>query len=150
VSQNSKNPRPTRNDRSVLLSGEGVDNLRCEQIKTDGKRCGAQALIGERLCGFHADPNWAAQVGMKGGRRRARFSLERLKQFRAPHSVNELAAIVSQTLVDVRAERIDPKTAAVISSLASSLYRIFEGSDLERRIERLEDQQHRKGNHGQP
>ena len=45
--------------------------MQCKCKKRDGKRCHAPALTGQTRCAMHAEPGRAAELGSKGGRRRA-------------------------------------------------------------------------------
>ena len=53
--------------------------MQCQKKKRDGNRCKASALAGERHCALHSDPSKAAKLGSKGGRRRAVYSPDGLK-----------------------------------------------------------------------
>lgn len=113
--------------------------MRCSYTKPGKKRCRANALSGETLCYFHSQPGRAAEMGSKGGKRRAIFRAENLKHFSPPTTPAELADIVSQTVVDCRAGRIDAKVTNAISGAATCLLGILRaGESLEQRMENIE------------
>jgi hypothetical protein len=64
---------------------------RCSAKNRSGKRCGAWAMTGATKCALHADPERAAELGSKSGRR-VKFSslacaLPRIQRHsRQPHN----------------------------------------------------------------
>jgi hypothetical protein len=47
--------------------------MQCCARKQDGKQCKARALAGHKRCALHAEPGRAAELGRKGGQRRATY-----------------------------------------------------------------------------
>jgi hypothetical protein len=50
--------------------------MQCQKKKRDGNQCRARARSGQNCCALHAEPGKAAELGSKGGRRRAVYSPE--------------------------------------------------------------------------
>jgi hypothetical protein len=80
----------------------------------------------------------AAELGSKGGRRRAVYSLEDLKQFDPPKSAAELRDLLAHSIVETRTGKLDPKLANSLAYLATGFLRALEVADLEKRLEMLE------------
>jgi len=76
----------------------------------------------------------AAELGSKGGRRRAAHSPDGLKDLSAPKSAADLRDLLAQSIVEIRTGELDPKLANSISYLGSGFLRAIEVSDLESRL----------------
>jgi hypothetical protein len=79
----------------------------------------------------------AAELGSKGGRRRAIYSPDDLKHFAAPTSAGDLRDLLAQSIIEIRTGKLDPKLANSIS-LGTGFLRAIEVSDLENRLKALE------------
>jgi hypothetical protein len=110
--------------------------MQCQRKKQDGNRCGARALTGKKYCPLHSDPGKAAELGSKGGRRRTIFSPENLKELEPPTTVGDLRDLLAQSIVDVRAGKLDPKLANSISYLGTGFLRAIEVGDLQEKLYR--------------
>jgi hypothetical protein len=64
--------------------------MQCQKKKRDGNQCRARARSGQNCCALHAEPGKAAELGSKGGRRRAVYSPEGLQEFPAPRTAADL------------------------------------------------------------
>lgn len=117
--------------------------MQCQRKKADGTRCGAQALTGKRSCALHSEPARAAELGRKGGLRRAVFSPDALKGFEAPKSAADLRDLLAQSIVEIRAGLLDPRLANSISYLGTGFLRALEMADIESRLDKLEQQNER-------
>ena len=117
--------------------------MQCQKKKRDGKRCRAPALAGKKYCALHAEPGRAAALGSKGGRRRTVYSPDGLKEFVAPQSAADLRDLLAESIIEIRAGKLDPKVGNALGYLGTSLLRALEASDTERRLDALEGQ-HRK------
>jgi hypothetical protein len=111
--------------------------MQCQRKKREGKRCGAHALAGKKYCALHADPGRAAALGTKGGRRRTVYSPEDLKQFPTPKTAAELRDLLAESIIEIRAGKLDPKIANALGYLGASYLRALEMSDLEELLEKL-------------
>jgi hypothetical protein len=112
--------------------------MRCSSKRKDGQQCRAAALSGQPCCHFHSRPGRAAELGSKGGKRRAIFRAENLKHFAPATSAAELAAVVGQTLCDVRDGRLDAKTGNAVGCLAGCLLSVIKADSLETRMAAVE------------
>jgi hypothetical protein len=121
------------------MKTEGVA-MKCQQKKRDGSDCGARALSGKNSCALHSDPGRAAELGRKGGHRRAIYAPDRLKEFTAPRNAADLRDLLAQSIMDIRAGMLDPKIANSISYLGAGFLRAVELADIEARLAELERQ----------
>lgn len=112
--------------------------MQCQKKKRDGKRCRARARSGHKYCALHAEPGKAAELGSKGGRRRAVYSPDGLQEFTAPKSAADLRDLLAQSIIEIRTGKLDPKLANSISYLGAGFLRALEVSDLEARLLALE------------
>jgi hypothetical protein len=118
---------------------EGV-TMQCQQKKRDGSDCRARAVAGQSLCALHSEPGRAAELGRKGGHRRAIYAPGRLKEFTAPRDAADLRDLLAQSIIDIRAGMLDPKIANSISYLGAGFLRAVELADIEARLAELERQ----------
>ncbi len=112
--------------------------MQCQKKKRDGNQCRARARSGQKYCALHAEPGKAAELGSKGGRRRAVYTHDALQEFTAPRSAADLRDLLAQSIIEIRAGKLDPKLANSISYLGAGFLRAIEVADLEGRIEELE------------
>ena len=63
--------------------------MQCQKKKRDGNQCRARARSGQKYCALHAEPGEAAELGSKGGRRRAVYRPE----ITADNVLHELAKL---------------------------------------------------------
>jgi hypothetical protein len=112
--------------------------MQCQKKKRDGAQCRARARSGHKYCALHAEPGKAAELGSKGGRRRAVYSPDALKEFTAPRSAADLRDLLAQSIIEIRTGKLDPKLANSISYLGAGFLRALEVSDLEARLLALE------------
>jgi len=107
----------------------------CAKTKA-GKPCGAPAAEGNNQCVMHSGR--AAELGSKGGRRRAVYNPDGLKEFPAPKSAANLRELLAQSIIEIRTGKLDPKLANSISYLGAGFLRALEVADLENRLLALE------------
>jgi hypothetical protein len=112
--------------------------MQCQQKKRDGKRCKAPALTGQPKCAMHAEPGRAAELGSKGGRRRAKYRPNDLKMFSAPKTAADLRDLLADSIIDTRSGNLDPRVANALGYLGASYLRALEVSDIECRLDALE------------
>ena len=77
--------------------------MQCSHKKRDGKRCRASALTDNTNCSLHAQPGRAAELGSKGGRRRAIHDSGDLREFAAPKTAGDLRELLAESIVEIRA-----------------------------------------------
>src|SRR5271165_1382042 len=80
----------------------------CKATTSSGARCKAKPHKDE-LCFFHSDPNKAAELGRKGGRRNRHSYETSPEPVTAPESAGDVKRMLAETMADVRAGRMDPK-----------------------------------------
>ncbi len=112
--------------------------MQCQKKKRDGNQCRARARSGQKYCALHAEPGKAAELGSKGGRRRAVYSPDGLQEFTAPRTAADLRDLLAQPIIEIRAGKLDPKLANSISYLGAGFLRAVEVADLQARLEELE------------
>jgi len=117
--------------------------MQCQKKKRDGNQCRARARSGQKYCALHAQPGKAAELGSKGGRRRAVYSPDGLQGFTAPKTAADLRDLLAQSIIEIRAGKLDPKLANSISYLGTGFLRAIEVADIQARLESLEREQRR-------
>jgi hypothetical protein len=120
---------------------QGGEAMQCQHKKRDGKRCRAAALTGQTRCAMHAQPGRAAELGSKGGRRRAVCSPGDLKEFAAPNTAADLRDLLAESIIEIRAGKLDPRVANALGYLGASYLRALEVSEVEARLDALEANQ---------
>ncbi len=117
--------------------------MQCQKKKRDGNQCRARARSGQKYCALHAEPGKAAELGSKGGRRRAIYSPDALQEFTAPRTAADLRDLLAQSIIEIRAGKLDPKLANSISYLGTGFLRAIEVAAIQARLESLE-REHRE------
>jgi hypothetical protein len=115
--------------------------MQSQHKKRDGKRCGAPALTGQTRCAIHAQPGRAAELGSKGGRRRAIYSPGDLRDFATPKTAADLRELLAESIIEIRAGKLDPRVANALGYLGASYLRALEVSEVEARLDALEASQ---------
>lgn len=112
--------------------------MRCHKAKQDGSRCRANALSNGKFCSLHSDSRKAAELGSKGGRRRAIFRSENLKPLPAPKTAADVRDLLGLAMVELRGGELDPRIAGSICCLAAEFLKTLELCTIEEIIEPLE------------
>lgn len=113
----------------------------CRHIKSDGERCKANAARDSDLCFFH-DP---AKAGERAAARRAGGEKGRAAVLppgtpdASLGSIADVAAVIGQTINQVRRGEVDPRVANAVGYLAGVLLKALEVGEVERRLEALEE-----------
>jgi hypothetical protein len=110
--------------------------MKCRAKNNSGKPCSAPAVGGTNRCVMHSGR--AVELGRKGGRRRAVYKPDGLKEFPAPKNAADLRELLAQSIIEIRTGKLDPKLANSISYLGTGFLRALEISDLETRLLALE------------
>jgi hypothetical protein len=92
---------------------------RCIAKARSGERCKSAPLHGKKKCAFHTG-NTAAELGARGGRRRAIFNPEGLEPFAAPKDAGDLLLLLAQTIVEVRSGKVDSRVANTIGYVGAA------------------------------
>jgi hypothetical protein len=112
----------------------------CEALKLDGSQCQAQALPQSSKCFFH-DPSKAAErreAQASGGRTNRKKTIDAETPDAKIQDCRDALALISDTINQVRTGQIDPRVANSIGYLANIAIKVFQQSDFETRIEKLE------------
>lgn len=114
--------------------------MRCSQQKTNGEQCQSRAMRSGRFCWLH-DPNVSqaakreAQArGGSGNAPKVHIPLPPLREA-TPRAIIEMLVA---TINEVRAGEIDIRIANCVGFLSGHLVRIYEASELEERLAKLE------------
>jgi hypothetical protein len=115
----------------------------CSAKNRNGQRCGAWAVTGKTQCALHSDPERAAAMGAKHGRKAALIdpqepTLEPGKAADTPKTANQVRDVLAETIVQIRGRKVDTRTANALAYVATSLLRAIEVSELENRLKVLE------------
>jgi hypothetical protein len=121
--------------------------MRCKKKKKDGKQCRARALNGGKFCPLHADPGKAAELGSKGGRRRAikGAAPAETASVEPPKTAEELRDLLAEAVAQVKTGQLDTKTANALAYTGTALLRVIEVSSYESRLAALEARLLRRG-----
>jgi hypothetical protein len=112
--------------------------MQCQKMKPDDKQCRAPALAGKKHCSLHAEPGRAKELGSKGGRRRTLRPPDGLRDFAAPKNAADLRDLLAESIIEIRAGKLDPRVANALGYLGASYLRALEVSDVEARLDALE------------
>jgi general stress protein YciG len=67
-------------------------SAQCKAMTASGEQCKAKPHK-DGLCFFHSDPRRAAELGRKGGRRRAAFRADDPKELAPPKTASDLKVL---------------------------------------------------------
>jgi hypothetical protein len=90
---------------------------------------------------MHAQPGRAAELGSKGGRRRAICNPGELREFETPKTAADLRELLAESIIEIRAGKLDPRVANALGYLGASYLRALEVSEVEARLDALEANQ---------
>ena len=112
----------------------------CNRLKVDGTPCQAAALRESGFCFFH-DPSRKAErraAQTEGGRQNRMKTLsDEVPDIKIRDS-KDVVALLSDTINQVRKGHLDPRVANSVGCLANLWVRVREQSELENRIDKLE------------
>ena len=83
--------------------------MTCKRKQRDGMQSRAPVFAGRKYCAMHADPARAAELGSKGGRRRVVYRPGELREFAAPKTAANLRELLAESIVEIRAGKLDSK-----------------------------------------
>jgi len=112
----------------------------CKFIKQDGSQCKAKALSNSKYCFFHSQESERARkkAQSKGGKNNKIRVRKPLKAIQIKET-EDVVRLLASTIKDVRAGDLEVKIANCIGYLSGHLIKAFEASDLERRMEAIEN-----------
>ncbi|MBZ5667541.1 MAG: hypothetical protein LAO30_23450 [Acidobacteriia bacterium] len=92
------------------------------------------------VCLFHYG-DFAHTLGAKGGRHGAQRDPKEIVQFDPPLTPDDLVPILSTTIAEIRAGKIDQKTVQALVSCSGQFMEALKLSDLDKRLKVLEKKQ---------
>ena len=110
---------------------------RCRATTKAGGQCPVPATV-SGLCYLHDDPKRAAEMGRRGGLKNRRVIPDDTVEFPPLNTAEDVRAMLAKLAQDVRARRVEPRVAASVSQIASTLLKAIEVADLENRLAKLE------------
>jgi hypothetical protein len=113
---------------------------RCQHRKANGEPCQANAMSGSPFCFFH-DPEMVAErteARRAGGQKNKAAVLPTETPDRPLTGVQDVVALLGETINQVRRGQIDPKVSNAVGYLAGILLKALEQGDLEQRLAALE------------
>ena len=123
---------------------------RCVARNRKGKRCGAWAVTGKTKCALHFDPERAAKLGARHGRRATGSPDLNTVPLQPPKTATDIRDALAETMAAVQArareEGMDAKLGNTMAYVGSSLLRAVEICDLEARVKAIEERQGRQDN----
>ena len=122
------------------LKRESTANGKCLATTKAGCQCAAPAVCGGIYCSLHSDPERAAQLGRKGGRKNRRVppATEGLPE-RPLGSVREVTGLLGETINQVRAGRLDSRVANTVGYLATAMLKALQQGEIEERLRAIEE-----------
>jgi hypothetical protein len=134
----TKAARRTRKAKGIPVSlANELGPRGCSVKAKGGKLCGAPAINGTAKCIMHSSDN-AVRLGIKGGHRRTIFDPAGLVAFDPPKTAADLKELFAQSIIEIRAAKLDPKLANSISYLGMAFLKALELSDHESRLDEIE------------
>jgi hypothetical protein len=112
----------------------------CSARTKSGNECRAGAVTGTQFCALHGDPKRAAELGRMGGRRNRHYVDTEAINITPPSTPEDVKNLLGQAMADVRAKKLEPRTATALTYMARVLLEAFETADLQKRLERLEQE----------
>ena len=115
--------------------------MKCKQIKSNGKKGKAFAMQGSDYCYSH-NPDISKEekkeAQRKGGKNNAAIQNDSLDPIEI-NSLKDVPGLLIDTINNVRSGEMEIRIANCLGYLSGHLIKAFEQSDLEKRIEDLEN-----------
>jgi hypothetical protein len=75
-----------------------------------------------------------------GGRKNRHYIDTDAVTISPPSTPEDVKNLLAQAMADVRAKKLDPRTASTLTYMAGALLKAFESTDMQQRLARLEEQ----------
>ena len=111
---------------------------KCTSKTASGEPCGAWPIRGGTQCALHSDPERAAKMGSRHGRKAVLPPDTDAPPMEPPKTAGDVRDAIAQVMSDVRSCRLDTKIASTLGYLASVLLKSIEVADVEGRLAALE------------
>lgn len=114
--------------------------MKCKYVNSKGHQCKANALHGSLFCFFHDPQKKMEQQAArhKGGKQGKRAVLENAENIRITKP-GDVIRLLNQTINQVRRGDLDHKVANSVAYLSNVLVKTWEGEELQKRVEKLEE-----------
>ena len=116
-----------------------ANRKRCAATTRRGTACPNFPMPGKKKCNFHS--GLASAAGLRGGKRRARFSSEELETIAPPQNAADVLRVLGQVLCEVHAGQVEPRVSNACAYLASGILQALSVGQFEERIATLEKRQ---------
>jgi hypothetical protein len=110
---------------------------KCSANNKNGNRCGAWSVKVGAKCALHSDPERAAKMGAKHGRKASLQPLPDETPMEPPKTAGDVRDALAKTMAKVDARSIDTRTANTLAYVAAGLLRAIEVADLETQLKEL-------------
>jgi hypothetical protein len=114
-------------------------NNKCRAKTKAGSRCAAPAVRDGIYCALHNDPERAAELGRRGGTRSRKVYESPDREIPAPRNARDVKNLLAEAMAEICAGKMDPKLGTTLGYLGTSLLKAIEISDIEERLEKLEN-----------
>jgi general stress protein YciG len=112
---------------------------KCRATTKAGRQCAAPAIRGGIYCALHNDPERAVELGRMGGTRSRKVYESPDREIPAPRNACDVKNLLAEVMAEIRAGKMDPKLGTTLGYLGTSLLKAIEISDIEARLEKLEN-----------
>jgi hypothetical protein len=116
----------------------------CSARTKRGDECRAAAVIGTPFCALHGNPQRAAELCRMGGLRNRHYVETEPVIITPPTTPEHVKNVLGQAMADVRAKKLEPRTATALTYMSRVLLEAFQTTDLQKRLEHLEQEVRRK------
>jgi hypothetical protein len=110
---------------------------KCSARTKQGNECRAAVVIGTRFCALHGDPKLAAELGRMGGLRNRHYVDTEPVSISPPETPEDVKNVLRQAIADVRAKKLEPRTATALTYISRVLLEAFAATDLQKQLESL-------------
>ncbi len=114
-------------------------NGKCRAKTKAGQHCAAPVIRGGVYCALHNDPDRAAQLGRKGGANNRKVYEGNDREIPPPRNACDVKNLLANAMADIQAGRMNPKLGTTLGYLGVSLLKAIEISEIEQRLESLEN-----------
>jgi hypothetical protein len=132
----AQNTAPPCPEATPPAGSQRAAGRRCQGTDKSGMPCTAWALRDGTHCFFHANPEKVSELGRRGGEakgaRGARYAERSLK------TVDDVTALLGDTIKDLGMGLIDPKEATAVGYLAAGMLKALQQGEIESRLRALE------------
>jgi len=115
-----------------------AETKQCTHIGSDGQQCGAWARHNKEFC-FRHDPE-SKELSLEASRRGGlakEIEIETPLEAIPVSTPKDVVILITKTINEVRAGKLDPRIANTIGYLAGHLIRAFEVAEIEGKVEEV-------------